>query len=274
MAPGFLRPPGAAAGPGATIQRHGGPGGTIQMNKDKVINALNTAKRLAWRVGDTAEFQQEIATYAAQVRREAEEAVRLKQEFLEKELNNRHKVAWEDLKTGLAVAVKKNDPMIANAVLAISGSFHIPPFQGTKDSRWKEVSTKPATAVRLLQEVGRTPINVFTGNAGINKGSGSDFDWHQIRDPLGLKTVSVDPDDGSATPWSFAVSDIGFDKFISGKKKFSDDELLGLANGGWNHYDRLASQAKAHGDRDAKRFFRGRRRQWEENLKNWDVVFN
>jgi hypothetical protein len=251
------------AGPGSarTIQRMigapvstGGVGGFVPVVVDEdtlkrrqVAADLRESARRDWRVGDNAELTTEIKTYA----KELQEQVAMAIEGKKHELNQRHKTAWDTLAQGLARAVENNDPDVANAVIAVSGSWH----QGrltAESPAWKRISLDSKNAVEFLQDVGRNALNVYSGLASVNKGKSSGFDAHWMDDLLGLKKIH-DPSDGTMTPFSSAVSRVPTSGLFSGETKLSTEHLKGLLGGSVEHYKRLL--ALSEGDDELKRYY-------------------
>jgi hypothetical protein len=232
-----------------------------------VIAALENADRLAWTVGQKEEFDNEVRTYAAELVQQYEQILEQKSKFLQVELNNRHKVSWDSMRMGLINAIKLASPDIVNSVLAVSGSWHEKPLSLT-DGRWTKLNTDPKYAVAFLNGVGRSPLNVWTGNAKINKGSGSSIDPHYVFDPLGLSKAK-DSSDGTATPLSAALLAVPVDDLFSGKAKMSD-HLMKLFSGGLEHYQRLYSESQSESER---LFFSRKYHQMAGHMGNWGLSF-
>jgi hypothetical protein len=211
------------------------------LKRKAVAEHLRAASRLDWRVDDKRELALEVATYAKELRAHVEQAVAAKAS----EVNQRHKTAWDTLANGLARAVELNNPDIANAVIAVSGSWHHRPLKAD-DARWGQISMVPESAVKFLQDVGRNALNVYTGLASVNKGQSSGFDAHRMGDLLGLKKVH-DSSDGTSTPFSTAVSNVPSAGLFSGETPLTQEHLKGLLAGSVEHYKRLHALSDEEG---------------------------
>lgn len=217
--------------------------------RKQVAAALRDATRRDWRKGDDLELAMEVRTYEAELRRIVDDALEAKKY----ELNQRHKTAWDTLANGLASAVEKNNPGIANAVIAVSGSWHHAPFS-SDSPEWQRISTAVPAAIEFLQDIGRNALNVYTGIATVNKGNSSSFDPHWLPDLLGQKKTH-DPEDGAMTPFSSAVSKVPTSGLFSGETSFEKGHLRGLLEGSVEHYKRLKGLADTAGHKDISTYY-------------------
>ena len=214
----------------------------------QVVKALGSANRLPWRVGDNKELEFEVKQYA---RAKYEKIKKEKEEYLEVELNNRHKTAWDNIVSGLKLAAEWNDPEKANSTIAITGSWHYSRFRkGTHD--WQQFRTDPKTAVKLLNDLARTALNVYIGNARVNKGLGSITDYHDANDPMGL----MKQHSGWMTPFSSALANIPTHSILTGGMNMSEEQYKDLHVASMEHYANLWRRAKhQNNDEEAADFY-------------------